>query len=131
MSMHTCTCMHTISIHVFTVMCSTMYVLMFILHVCFLSYVYLLLVCYAHDFPCTCTLLPLNILMKIFPRVQCEQCLCWQHGECIDIREDTLPEKYLCCFCTNPPGKQCMNIQFVSLVPRLSLLPRNNTIFDL
>ena len=29
-------------------------VLMFALHVGFLSYVYLLLVCYAHDFPCSC-----------------------------------------------------------------------------
>ena len=29
------------------------YVLMFALHICFLSSVCLLLVCYAHDFPCT------------------------------------------------------------------------------
>ena len=28
---------------------------MFVLHVYLLSCVYLLLVCYAHDFPCTCT----------------------------------------------------------------------------
>ena len=31
-----------------------MYVFMFVLHVYFHSCVYLLLVCYAHDIPCTC-----------------------------------------------------------------------------
>ena len=42
---------------------------------------------------------------------QCEQCLCWQHGDCIGVSKVSLPEKYLCCFCTNPPGQGgCTNI---------------------
>jgi hypothetical protein len=36
--------------------------------------------------------------------IQCEQCLCWQHGDCIGISKASLPKQYLCCFCTNPPG---------------------------
>ena len=31
--------------------------------------------------------------------IQCEKCLCWQHGICVDITNDTLPASYVCHFC--------------------------------
>lgn len=35
--------------------------------------------------------------------IQCELCLCWQHGTCFNIeRENQVPEKYVCSFCKNP-----------------------------
>ena len=38
------------------------------------------------------------------PLHQCEQCLCWQHGDCVGLTEETLPKKYICYICDNPPG---------------------------
>ncbi|XP_046393390.1 uncharacterized protein LOC124161192 isoform X3 [Ischnura elegans] len=35
--------------------------------------------------------------------MQCELCLCWQHGHCNNIeREIEVPEKYVCYICLNP-----------------------------
>lgn len=35
--------------------------------------------------------------------IQCELCLCWQHGFCHGIdRENQVPEKYVCAICRNP-----------------------------
>lgn len=35
--------------------------------------------------------------------IQCELCLCWQHGICNNIeRESHVPEKYICIICRNP-----------------------------
>lgn len=35
--------------------------------------------------------------------IQCELCLCWQHGTCFGIeRENQVPEKYVCFICKNP-----------------------------
>ena len=39
-----------------------------------------------------------------FLRFQCEVCLCWQHASCMELTEATLPKKYVCYICTNPPG---------------------------
>lgn len=36
--------------------------------------------------------------------LQCDVCLCWQHAACFDITESTLPKKYICYVCENPPG---------------------------
>lgn len=35
---------------------------------------------------------------------QCEQCLCWQHADCVGIDEEQPPEHYLCCICQSPHG---------------------------
>lgn len=63
---------------------------------------------YVHPHTLTCT--------HAHPPIQCEQCLCWQHGDCIDITKETLPEKYICYICTNPPGEIFMfcvvNVQY-------------------
>lgn len=35
--------------------------------------------------------------------IQCELCLCWQHGFCNNIdKESEVPEKYICFICRNP-----------------------------
>uniref|UniRef100_A0A1Q3F4E5 Putative phd finger domain protein n=1 Tax=Culex tarsalis TaxID=7177 RepID=A0A1Q3F4E5_CULTA len=37
--------------------------------------------------------------------VQCELCLCWQHGICNGFERDTqVPDKYVCYICRNPVG---------------------------
>ena len=36
--------------------------------------------------------------------IQCEQCLTWQHSECVGLTENTVPPKYLCYICSNPKG---------------------------
>ncbi|XP_062603197.1 PHD finger protein 20-like protein 1 isoform X2 [Saccostrea cucullata] len=36
--------------------------------------------------------------------IQCDVCLCWQHAACFEITESTLPKKYICYVCENPPG---------------------------
>lgn len=36
--------------------------------------------------------------------IQCEQCLTWQHSECVGLSEVTVPPNYLCYVCTNPRG---------------------------
>ncbi|XP_066442725.1 PHD finger protein 20 isoform X2 [Eleutherodactylus coqui] len=38
--------------------------------------------------------------------IQCEECLCWQHGVCMGLLEDTVPEKYTCYVCQDPPGQR-------------------------
>ncbi|NXH76105.1 PHF20 protein, partial [Hydrobates tethys] len=38
--------------------------------------------------------------------IQCEECLCWQHGVCMGLLEDNVPEKYTCYFCQDPPGQR-------------------------
>ncbi|XP_044154273.1 PHD finger protein 20 isoform X2 [Bufo gargarizans] len=38
--------------------------------------------------------------------IQCEECLCWQHGVCMGLLEDTVPEKYTCYICQDPPGQR-------------------------
>ena len=48
---------------------------------------------------CICQLNDENGLM-----IQCEMCLCWQHANCMELTEDTLPKKYVCYICINPPG---------------------------
>ncbi|CAL4105243.1 unnamed protein product, partial [Meganyctiphanes norvegica] len=35
--------------------------------------------------------------------LQCDICLCWQHGECYNIvNENAVPDKYICYLCDNP-----------------------------
>lgn len=31
--------------------------------------------------------------------IQCEQCFCWQHGDCMNISENNLPQLYVCWVC--------------------------------
>lgn len=38
--------------------------------------------------------------------IQCEECLCWQHGTCMGLLEENVPEKYSCYICRDTPG-QC------------------------
>ncbi|XP_075702114.1 PHD finger protein 20 isoform X4 [Rhinoderma darwinii] len=38
--------------------------------------------------------------------IQCEECLCWQHGVCMGLLEDSVPEKYTCYVCQDPPGQR-------------------------
>ncbi|NXU18503.1 PHF20 protein, partial [Pardalotus punctatus] len=38
--------------------------------------------------------------------IQCEECLCWQHGVCMGLLEDNIPEKYTCYICQDPPGRR-------------------------
>ncbi|XP_046374646.2 PHD finger protein 20-like protein 1 isoform X2 [Haliotis rufescens] len=37
--------------------------------------------------------------------IQCDVCLCWQHASCFSIKYESLPSKYICFVCENPPGK--------------------------
>ncbi|KAL3860765.1 hypothetical protein ACJMK2_010836 [Sinanodonta woodiana] len=48
---------------------------------------------------CICGMNEENGLM-----IQCEVCLCWQHAACFHINETSLPKKYICSVCENPPG---------------------------
>ncbi|QQP35219.1 PHD finger protein 20like, partial [Caligus rogercresseyi] len=51
---------------------------------------------------CTCKRLEEDGLM-----IQCDSCLCWQHGACISIfEEEQVPEKHVCSVCRNPPGSR-------------------------
>ncbi|KAJ8407985.1 hypothetical protein AAFF_G00262130 [Aldrovandia affinis] len=38
--------------------------------------------------------------------IQCEECLCWQHGTCMGLLEDNVPERYICYICRDPPGQR-------------------------
>ncbi|CAJ1051347.1 PHD finger protein 20 isoform X2 [Xyrichtys novacula] len=38
--------------------------------------------------------------------IQCEDCLCWQHGTCMGLLEDNVPDKYTCYICRDPPGQR-------------------------
>ncbi|XP_042317491.1 PHD finger protein 20 isoform X2 [Sceloporus undulatus] len=57
-----------------------------------------------HDFEivrCICEVEEENDFM-----IQCEDCLCWQHGVCMGLLEENVPEKYTCYICQDPPGKR-------------------------
>ncbi|XP_063224785.1 LOW QUALITY PROTEIN: PHD finger protein 20-like protein 1 [Bacillus rossius redtenbacheri] len=48
---------------------------------------------------CTCGYLEEDGLM-----IQCDLCLCWQHGVCNSIeKEEEVPDKYVCSICLDPP----------------------------
>ncbi|KAL9963085.1 hypothetical protein ACROYT_G032256 [Oculina patagonica] len=36
--------------------------------------------------------------------IQCEQCLTWQHSECVGLSEQTVPPNYICYVCVKPRG---------------------------
>ncbi|CAB1314773.1 unnamed protein product [Coregonus sp. 'balchen'] len=36
--------------------------------------------------------------------IQCEDCLCWQHGTCMGLLEEIIPDKYTCYICRDSPG---------------------------
>ncbi|EHB08679.1 PHD finger protein 20 [Heterocephalus glaber] len=38
--------------------------------------------------------------------IQCEECQCWQHGVCMGLLEENVPEKYTCYVCQEPPGQR-------------------------
>ncbi|KAM9859752.1 PHD finger protein 20 isoform 2-T2 [Aulostomus maculatus] len=38
--------------------------------------------------------------------IQCEDCLCWQHGTCMGLLEDNVPDRYSCYICRDPPGQR-------------------------
>ncbi|GCC19557.1 hypothetical protein chiPu_0018409 [Chiloscyllium punctatum] len=38
--------------------------------------------------------------------IQCEDCLCWQHGVCMGLLEDSVPETYTCYICRDPPDQR-------------------------
>ncbi|XP_037534580.1 PHD finger protein 20 isoform X2 [Nematolebias whitei] len=38
--------------------------------------------------------------------IQCEECLCWQHGTCMGLMEDNVPDRYTCYICRDPPGQR-------------------------
>ncbi|NWS77256.1 PHF20 protein, partial [Crotophaga sulcirostris] len=50
---------------------------------------------------CVCEMKEENDFM-----IQCEECLCWQHGVCMGLLEDNVPEKYSCYICQDPPGQR-------------------------
>ncbi|XP_075957944.1 PHD finger protein 20-like isoform X3 [Anarhichas minor] len=36
--------------------------------------------------------------------IQCESCLCWQHGTCMGLYEDNVPHNYTCYYCRHTAG---------------------------
>ncbi|KAM4738178.1 PHD finger protein 20-like [Anableps anableps] len=36
--------------------------------------------------------------------IQCESCLCWQHGTCMGLYEDNVPHNYVCYYCRQTSG---------------------------
>ncbi|XP_019911438.2 PHD finger protein 20 isoform X3 [Esox lucius] len=38
--------------------------------------------------------------------IQCEECMCWQHGTCMGLLEENIPDKYACYICRDPPGQR-------------------------
>lgn len=54
--------------------------------------------------PCFRGLLRSNLLLYFS---QCEECQCWQHGVCMGLLEENVPEKYTCYVCQDPPGRAC------------------------
>ncbi|XP_066527825.1 PHD finger protein 20b isoform X2 [Hoplias malabaricus] len=38
--------------------------------------------------------------------IQCEECLCWQHGTCMGLYEDSVPDSYSCYICRDPPAQR-------------------------
>ncbi|XP_039878817.1 PHD finger protein 20-like protein 1 isoform X1 [Simochromis diagramma] len=39
--------------------------------------------------------------------IQCESCLCWQHGTCMGLYEDNVPHNYICYYCRQTAGWRC------------------------
>ncbi|XP_060749544.1 PHD finger protein 20b isoform X2 [Tachysurus vachellii] len=38
--------------------------------------------------------------------IQCDECLCWQHGTCMGLYEDSVPDTYSCYICRDPPAQR-------------------------
>ncbi|XP_017342813.3 PHD finger protein 20b isoform X1 [Ictalurus punctatus] len=38
--------------------------------------------------------------------IQCDDCLCWQHGTCMGLYEDSVPDTYSCYICRDPPAQR-------------------------
>ncbi|XP_065105953.2 PHD finger protein 20b isoform X1 [Paramisgurnus dabryanus] len=36
--------------------------------------------------------------------IQCDECLCWQHGTCMGLYEESVPDTYTCYICRDPPA---------------------------
>ncbi|XP_063000818.1 PHD finger protein 20 isoform X3 [Elgaria multicarinata webbii] len=53
--------------------------------------------------------------------IQCEECLCWQHGVCMGLLEENVPEKYTCYICQDPPGTKISKVAESSNSKRSSL----------
>ncbi|XP_070601050.1 PHD finger protein 20 isoform X7 [Erythrolamprus reginae] len=53
--------------------------------------------------------------------IQCEECLCWQHGVCMGLLEENVPEKYTCYVCQDPPGTKISKVAKSSNSKRSSL----------
>ncbi len=44
---------------------------------------------------------------------QCEECLYWQHGTCMGLLEENVPERYACFICRDSPGLEVMHVLVV------------------
>lgn len=58
----------------------------------------------AHDSEivrCVCEVQEENDFM-----IQCDECLCWQHGTCMGLYEDSVPDTYSCYICRDPPAQR-------------------------
>ncbi|XP_035378549.1 PHD finger protein 20b [Electrophorus electricus] len=38
--------------------------------------------------------------------IQCDECSCWQHGTCMGLYEDSVPDTYTCYICRDPPAQR-------------------------
>ncbi|XP_046414567.1 PHD finger protein 20 isoform X2 [Neodiprion fabricii] len=82
---------------------------------------------------CTCGFMEEDGLM-----IQCDLCLCWQHGHCNAIeQEKDVPEKYVCYICQNPyrqrPSKKYSHDQDwikEGKLPSLSSRSKNQAAID-
>ncbi|XP_078664482.1 PHD finger protein 20-like isoform X3 [Branchiostoma floridae x Branchiostoma belcheri] len=45
--------------------------------------------------------------------IQCEVCMCWQHGMCVGLTEETVPKKYVCFACLNPQAGQRLSARYL------------------
>uniref|UniRef100_A0A4W4F4Y1 C2H2-type domain-containing protein n=1 Tax=Electrophorus electricus TaxID=8005 RepID=A0A4W4F4Y1_ELEEL len=50
---------------------------------------------------CVCEVAEENDFM-----IQCEACMHWQHGACMGLLADTVPDAYACFVCRDPPGQR-------------------------
>ena len=50
----------------------------------------------------------LFVKLMYLSSIQCEECLCWQHGTCMGLLEENVPDKYACYICRDPPGERHM-----------------------
>ncbi|XP_054464944.1 PHD finger protein 20-like [Anoplopoma fimbria] len=46
--------------------------------------------------------------------IQCESCLCWQHGTCMGLYEDNVPHNYTCYYCRHTAGEDVGPQRFLS-----------------